>query len=142
MARKLVCSECNNKFVEAVTKYREVWETIGGYAKKAFMCDGCGYDIKKGEFCYCGILIDNKDNPIYKGKSQRPEFWFMDFVDKEQKFEWWGYRHTNGSLQAKRYFDPRDLEDADESPFCAKRTGVFLAGSREEALKIIEEKTK
>lgn len=60
----------------------------------------------------------------------------------ETKFEWWGYRHTNGNIQAKRYFDRRDLEDADESPFVVKRTEVFLASGREEALKIVEEETK
>lgn len=60
----------------------------------------------------------------------------------EEKLEWWGYRHTNGSLQAKRYWSDDDLQDADESPFVKERTGVFLASSREEALKIIDEQTK
>lgn len=60
----------------------------------------------------------------------------------ENKLEWWGYRHTNGGIQAKRYFDQRDLDDADESPFVAKRTTPFLASGREEALKIVEELTK
>lgn len=60
----------------------------------------------------------------------------------ENKFEWWGYRHINGNLQAKRYFSELDLEDADESPFVAKRTEVFMASSREEALKIIDNLTK
>jgi len=61
---------------------------------------------------------------------------------EQNKFQWWGYRHTNGNLQAKRYFDKRDLDDADESPFVAKRTQVFMASSREEALQIIDELTK
>jgi len=61
---------------------------------------------------------------------------------EKEKFKWWGYRHTNGSLQAKRFFDGRDLDDADESPFVAKRTNPFFASGREEALKIVEELTK
>lgn len=60
----------------------------------------------------------------------------------ENKLEWWGYRHTNGNLQAKRYWSDDDLQDADESPFVAKRTHVFLASSREEALEIIDSLTK
>ena len=55
---------------------------------------------------------------------------------------WWGYKHTSGSLQAKRYFDKKDLEEAYESPFCDNIVKPFEAKSREEALKIIEEKTK
>lgn len=61
---------------------------------------------------------------------------------KENKFQWWGYRHTNGGVQAKRYFDQRDLDDARESPFCAKVTGVFLAESREEALQMVDNLTQ
>lgn len=53
---------------------------------------------------------------------------------------WWAYRHTNGGIQLKRYFSESDLEDADESPFVQKRTGVFEACSREEAFAIAKEK--
>lgn len=54
------------------------------------------------------------------------------------KNQWWGYRHTSGSYQAKRYFDTRDIEEAHESPFCERVYGPFLAKDREEALFIIE----
>lgn len=50
---------------------------------------------------------------------------------------WWGYLHTNGHIQVKRYFDATsrlDFKDADESPFCERRTGKFMATSREDAL--------
>lgn len=56
-------------------------------------------------------------------------------------FLWWGYRHTSGTLQAKRYFDKRDLEEAYESQFCAQVVQPFSANSREEALKIVAERT-
>ena len=57
----------------------------------------------------------------------------------ENELLWWGYRHTNGGLQAKRYFDQRDLEDARESPFVAAVCPPFKAEGRDEALRIIGE---
>lgn len=53
---------------------------------------------------------------------------------------WWGYRHTNGTLQAKRYFSPQDLTEACESPFVAEVCPPFAASGRDEALKIIGER--
>lgn len=35
---------------------------------------------------------------------------------------WWGYRHVSGTLQAKRYFDKLDIEDAQESDFVKKNS--------------------
>lgn len=55
---------------------------------------------------------------------------------------WWGYKHTSGSLQAKRYFEPLDIQEAKESPFCKQVVGPFEAEDREEALKKVEELTK
>ena len=54
------------------------------------------------------------------------------------KITWWGYRHTNGNLQAKRYFDQEDIREAEESPFCAEVSGPFEATDREDALKQLE----
>lgn len=60
------------------------------------------------------------------------------------KLKWWGYKHVNGSLQAKRYFEDQDwvLDDAYESPFVDQVVRPFKAEGREEALKIIQDKTK
>lgn len=63
-------------------------------------------------------------------------------METETKLLWWGYKHTSGTYQAKRYFDQRDIKDAIESPFVASFTGPFHAESRDEALKIVEEQTK
>jgi len=53
--------------------------------------------------------------------------------------EWWGYRHTNGSIQAKRWFgDPLDLQEARESPFCETVAGPFEADGREDAIAKLE----
>lgn len=57
------------------------------------------------------------------------------------KNQWWGYKHTNGSLQAKRYFSSEDTSEARESPFCEKVVGPFEAEGREEALQILEKLT-
>lgn len=56
----------------------------------------------------------------------------------EEKQIWWGYRHTNGHIQTKRYFEPLDISEAKESPFCAKVSEPFEATGREDALKQLE----
>lgn len=49
--------------------------------------------------------------------------------------QWWGYIHTNGSPQAKRWFgDQRDIDEARESDFVAEVYGPFMAANREAAL--------
>lgn len=58
-----------------------------------------------------------------------------------EKNLWWGYRHTSGTLQAKRYFEPLDIQEAEESPFCAKVVGPFETDTREDALAIVEQRT-
>lgn len=60
----------------------------------------------------------------------------------EIKFMWWGYLHTAGTLQAKRYFDKRDIDEAEESPFVQQVVYPFEAADREEALEYIKNKTQ
>lgn len=59
-----------------------------------------------------------------------------------QKNLWWGYLHISGTLQAKRYFDPLDIQEAEDSPFCRRAVGPFEAADRDEALAIVKEQTK
>ena len=54
---------------------------------------------------------------------------------------WWGYKHVSGTYQAKRYFDKRDTDEAEESDFVEQVVYPFKAESRDEALKYIEEQT-
>lgn len=49
--------------------------------------------------------------------------------------KWWGYLHTNGGVQVKRYFDNGDLVEAKKSPFVEKVCGPFMANDRDEAIK-------
>jgi hypothetical protein len=59
----------------------------------------------------------------------------------ESKLLWWGYKHTSGTYQAKRYFDRLDIQEAMESPFCKTVVGPFEAENRDKALEIVEQKT-
>lgn len=56
--------------------------------------------------------------------------------------KWWGYRHVEGTIQAKRYFAPIDIEEAEASPFVRVVVGPFFAKSREEALDIVKRSTE
>lgn len=57
------------------------------------------------------------------------------------KRQWWGYLHTSGTIQAKPYFEPLDIQEARQSPFCDKVVGPFEASDRDEALEIVKQKT-
>ncbi len=50
---------------------------------------------------------------------------------------WFGYRHTNSSLQLKRYFSPRDMDEAWESDMVLAVFGPFAAKNREDAMKVL-----
>ena len=51
---------------------------------------------------------------------------------------WWGYLHQDGSIAVKRFFEDRDIQEADESPFVQKTTGPYEAADRLEATRLIE----
>jgi hypothetical protein len=63
-------------------------------------------------------------------------------LNSEGELEWWGYLHSLGTYQAKRYFGPLDIKEANESPFCVKVVGPFMAKGRMEALEKIKELIK
>lgn len=54
------------------------------------------------------------------------------------KILWWGYKHTNGHYQAKRYFGALDIQEANESPFCTAVRGPFEADGRNDAIDILK----
>lgn len=47
---------------------------------------------------------------------------------------WWGYLHTSGTKQVKRFFSDLDITEAKESSFAVAVFGPIEASSREEAL--------
>ena len=51
---------------------------------------------------------------------------------------WWGYIHTNSSLQVKRFFDYEDLSEARQSSFVKKVYGPWKVHSRDEALEALK----
>ena len=55
------------------------------------------------------------------------------------KNKWWGYMHTSGTIQAKRFFSHKDIAEARESPFVETYYWPFEADNREEALKILSD---
>lgn len=61
----------------------------------------------------------------------------IEIEPKRELLNWWGYLHTNGTIQAKRYFGPKDIQEARESPFCERVQGPFKAKDRNDALAIL-----
>ena len=55
---------------------------------------------------------------------------------------WWGYLHSNGKIQIKRWFgDHRDYtEDCDNNEFVISVVKPFVAPTFEDAEKIIRER--
>ena len=51
---------------------------------------------------------------------------------------WWGYRHKDGGCHAKRFFDPRDIESALESPFVVHIVEPFRAKDHDTALRVVD----
>ncbi len=52
--------------------------------------------------------------------------------------KWFAYRHNNGTIHVKRYFDEHDLRECEESFFVDAHTQPFLASNREEAIEKAE----
>ena len=50
------------------------------------------------------------------------------------EFYWWGYRHVNGSINVKRYFNRADIDEAYNSDFVMSVAEPFLADGRQDAL--------
>ncbi len=48
--------------------------------------------------------------------------------------KWWGYLHVNGTVHPRRYFDDRDLEEANESSFVSWVSPAFKATDRLDAI--------
>ena len=53
--------------------------------------------------------------------------------------KWWGYLHINGSIQAKRFFDNKDIDEARDSDFVLATSWAFDAVNRKDALRQLKE---
>jgi len=58
-----------------------------------------------------------------------------------QEIMWWGYLHTNGTIQVKRWFGDHEdyIGDCIGNPFVVRVVKPFKATNHLEALKILEE---
>ena len=52
--------------------------------------------------------------------------------------QWFGYRHIDGTLHAKRFFDHRDIMEAEESLFVDRVVPVFSAKDTWSAMEYIQ----
>lgn len=55
-----------------------------------------------------------------------------DFEEEEQS-QWWAYRHINGHIQVRRYYDRAGIEDALDSDFVEDVAGPYTAENRAKA---------
>lgn len=62
----------------------------------------------------------------------------------KNKIMWWGYLHSNGTIQCKRWFgDHEDYRgDCAGNPFVKQIVVPFEAASQEEAMQILKMKLK
>lgn len=78
MARKIVCSTCNQYLIKAAKEFREFYESIYGESKMALICDDCGEHIVMGGPCWAGVLLTEKSHPNYA--HQKPDFWAGHYI--------------------------------------------------------------
>jgi hypothetical protein len=71
----------------------------------------------------------------------RPEH-KVDLEYSEKSLSWWGYMHSNGDIQVKRYFGPQDIVEARTSPFVHQIVGPFKAFGRADAETYVNEQLK
>lgn len=57
------------------------------------------------------------------------------------KILWWGYRHINGHIQVKRFFNQFEIDDAYESPFAIHVYEPFEAENRADAINKIKQQS-
>mgnify|MGYP001592827403 CR=1 FL=1 len=51
---------------------------------------------------------------------------------------WYAYKHTEGTIHAKRFFGPEDISEAENSPFVEEVRGP-IEGTREDALSLFKQ---
>lgn len=109
--------------------------------KNACDCNTCSKHIEENEprISYTddgnGLICDNCKKVFSHDQAIDEEY-------KRKMSLWWGYLHTSGTLQAKHYYEPLDIQEAKESPFCKKVVGPFAALHRDHALQLVQVLTR
>lgn len=109
--------------------------------KNACDCKTCSKHINEGEF----VISYTEDGESLICGNCKKSFSHDQAANEEEKRRmspWWGYLHTSGTLQAKPYREPLDIQEAKESPFCKKVVGPFNALNRDHALLIVQQLTQ
>lgn len=78
MARNILCKDCDTKLNALAEYYDELYESIGGEAKKDFKCDDCDKEILEGQFCFASVLLPSKNHP--NCSIQKPSAWKDDYI--------------------------------------------------------------
>jgi hypothetical protein len=66
----------------------------------------------------------------------------IDLEHSEKSLLWWGYMHSSGDIQVKRYFGTQDITEVKQSPFIHKIVGPFKAFGRADAENYVNEQLK
>jgi hypothetical protein len=109
--------------------------------RNACDCKTCRPHIKEGE----PIISFTEDGEGLICANCKKMFSHDQAIDEEYRKRttpWWGYLHISGTLQAKPYREPLDIEEAEQSPFCKKVVGPFQALHRDHALLIVQQLTQ
>lgn len=59
-------------------------------------------------------------------------------ITTSKPLQWWGYRHKNGTISIKRYFDFADIKEALRSDFVEAVSGPIEAENREKATEFLK----
>ncbi len=109
--------------------------------RNACDCKTCRPHIKEDE----PIISFTEDGEGLICANCKQVFSHDQAIDEEYRKRttpWWGYLHISGTLQAKPYREPLDIEEAEQSPFCKKVVGPFQALHRDHALLIVQQLTQ
>jgi|GEM_PF-1170570 len=91
-----------------------------------------------------GNIVDRREHPnaVPVQKNSLFNIPLPKKLTQDDQLLWWGYTHTNGSVQAKRYWDDKDRKDAKSSPFVITVYGPFPSKDRDEAIDFIKRLSK
>ncbi len=78
----------------------------------------------------------NKCEERIKKHIEEQNITIIDPESPEMRNLWYGYRHEDGGIHVKRYFDPGDIREIEESDFVHQHCGPFLAEGRADAMEI------
>lgn len=92
------------------------------YPGDKFICLECGHEV-----------VDTGNTNAFQDPEHKTMSEYIEMVQgpiKMTGIQWWGYRHTSGTIHIKRFFGQLDIAEAKDSPFVAKVEGPIVAENR------------